>query len=308
MRKTTNSRLIFATSHSPNWCSILGEAKNAFTNLKKRYSKKRNDVKRAKRSGAGLADVQRFENQLEVYSFLSWLYPFMKLRNDTRSNLPAAEKDEEDKEEMQSSSEEEQDIQDDPLSEDQQSTTDKLSDTESTVSIQSNKRKKFKKHESESQHLYSASSGRTNKEIKSKKPKPQDDPSTEILKVISKRFSEKSEISSKRVTEGEEDISGKMVTAELKSLPKHLSIRLKHDISSLIFKYQMMGLQQDAQQYSPISANTETGLPLGNYQFNTPPVMSSENTAYCQNRNGRHFTLPSNAAFGSNDESNNQWS
>ena len=81
----------------------------------------------------------------------------MKLRNDTRSNLPAAEKDEEDKEEMQSSSEEEQDIQDDPLSEDQQSTTDTLSDTESTASIQSNKIKKFKKHESESQHLYSAS-------------------------------------------------------------------------------------------------------------------------------------------------------
>ena len=45
-----------------------------------------------------------------------------------------------------------------------------------------------------------------------------------------------------------------------------------------------------------------------NDESNTPPVMSSENTAYCQNRNGRHFTLPSNAAFGSNDESNNQWS
>ena len=225
----------------------------------------------------------------------------MKLRNDTRSNLPAAENDEEDKEEMQSSSEDE----DDPLSDDQESTTgNKLSDTESTVSVQSNKRKKFKKQENESKHLHS-----THKENKIKKPKPQDDPSTELLKAISKRFSEKSEMSSKRVTtEGEEDIFGKMVSAELKSLPKSLGIRLKHDISNLIFKYQMMCLQQDAQQYSPISANTQAGLPLGNYQFTTPPMKSSENSVYCQNSNGRRFPLPSNAAFGSNGEKNNQWS
>ena len=258
-------------------------------------------MKRAKRSGAGLADVQRFENQLEVYSFLSWLYPFIKLRNDTRSNLPAAEKDDDDKEEMRSSSEEDEEIQDDPLS-------DKLSDTESIVSIKSNKRKKVNKQESESQHSRSADNARSNKENKFKKPSPQDDPSTELLKAINKRFSEKSAISSKSVTVDEDDVFGKLVTAELKSLPKSLSIRLKNDVSNLIFKYQMMSLQQDAPQYSSISANAQMGLPPVNYQLTTPPMKSSGKPVYCQNSNGRHFTLPSDTAFGSSDASNNQWS
>ena len=44
---------------------MLGESKNCFTNLKKKYSKKKNDLKKAKRSEAGLADIQTFEKQLE---------------------------------------------------------------------------------------------------------------------------------------------------------------------------------------------------------------------------------------------------
>ena len=44
-------------------------------------------MKKAKRSGAGLADIERFQRQLESLSFLSWLNPYMKLRNDTRCNI-----------------------------------------------------------------------------------------------------------------------------------------------------------------------------------------------------------------------------
>ena len=36
---------------------------------------------------AGLADIQKFEKQLENYSFLGWLNNFLKLRNNTRTNL-----------------------------------------------------------------------------------------------------------------------------------------------------------------------------------------------------------------------------
>ena len=65
------------------WCS---KSKNCFTNLKKKYSKKKNDLKWAKGSAAGLADIQKFEKQLDNYSFLDWLNHFLKLKNDTRSN------------------------------------------------------------------------------------------------------------------------------------------------------------------------------------------------------------------------------
>ena len=65
----------------------MGESGNCFTNLKKKYSKKKNDLKRVKRSGAGFADIQKFEKQLENYCFLGWLNSFLKIRNDTRGNL-----------------------------------------------------------------------------------------------------------------------------------------------------------------------------------------------------------------------------
>ena len=53
----------------------------------KKYSQKKNDLKRAKSSKAGLTDIKKFQKQLENYSFLSWLSHFPKLRNDKRSNL-----------------------------------------------------------------------------------------------------------------------------------------------------------------------------------------------------------------------------
>ena len=37
--------------------------------------------------GVGLAEIRKFEKQLENYSFLGWLNYFLKLRSDTRSNL-----------------------------------------------------------------------------------------------------------------------------------------------------------------------------------------------------------------------------
>ena len=57
--------------------------------MKKRYSKKRNQLKSVKRYGAGKADI--FEKELAKYVFLAWLDPYIRLRNDTKTNLSVAD-------------------------------------------------------------------------------------------------------------------------------------------------------------------------------------------------------------------------
>ena len=61
--------------------------KTALRTYQKKYSKKRNDLKRAEKSETDLGDIQKFEKQLDNHSILGWLNNFLKIRNDTKSNL-----------------------------------------------------------------------------------------------------------------------------------------------------------------------------------------------------------------------------
>ena len=54
--------------------------------MKKRFSKRRNALKKARRSGAGRADVQKVEEELNKYAFLEWITPYVALK-DPISNL-----------------------------------------------------------------------------------------------------------------------------------------------------------------------------------------------------------------------------
>ena len=62
-------------------------AKTYFENLKKRYNKKQNTVKRATRSGAGRDDVSRYENEVKKYAFLAWLDKDVVPR-ESKTNVP----------------------------------------------------------------------------------------------------------------------------------------------------------------------------------------------------------------------------
>ena len=62
------------------------EPERLFENLKKRFSKRRTAVKKAKRSGAGRIDVQKAEEELNKYAFLEWIIPFIAVK-DSISNL-----------------------------------------------------------------------------------------------------------------------------------------------------------------------------------------------------------------------------
>ena len=66
----------------------LVEAKLLFDNLKKRFNKKKAKYKKATRSGSGSRKVKQAETELEKYDFLSWLAPYLRLKENTISNLP----------------------------------------------------------------------------------------------------------------------------------------------------------------------------------------------------------------------------
>ena len=66
----------------------LVEAKLLFHNLKKRFNKKKAKYKKATKSGSGSRKVKQAETELEKYDFLSWLAPYLRLKENTISNLP----------------------------------------------------------------------------------------------------------------------------------------------------------------------------------------------------------------------------
>eukprot|EP00794_Sanderia_malayensis_P006944 gene6944-7724_t len=61
-------------------------AKQLFDNMKKRFSKRRNDLKKAERSGTSSDAVEKAREKANEFRFLTWLVPYIKLRA-TKTNL-----------------------------------------------------------------------------------------------------------------------------------------------------------------------------------------------------------------------------
>ena len=88
---------------------------------------------------------------------------------------------------------------------------------------------------------------------------------------------------SKKVKNGEDEAFGDMVASELKGLSCFfLQVKFKHEVNNLIFKNQMLVIQQNAPPKTPIHFLPST------FQLITPP--SQRNAAlFMQNTNGRSF-------------------
>ena len=70
------------TASAFNYYLFVGDGKKRFENLKKYYSKKKNNVV----SRAGLADVEAAKRDLTEYGFLAWLEEHLQL-SETKTNL-----------------------------------------------------------------------------------------------------------------------------------------------------------------------------------------------------------------------------
>ena len=185
---------------------LLGEPERLFENLKKRFSKRKNALKRLKRSGAGRNDgVQKAEEELRKYAFLEWINPYVAAR-DSISNLDVTpggsdvvdgNGHEEFEQEENDESNGEEDFEGD----------------DNEVEAKTSKRK----IESEIKNVKSNPA----KDMKWKKRVT----ANELMLTINKRLHERSE-KSKQVTENHNDdaetIFGKMVADELRALPKRM--------------------------------------------------------------------------------------
>eukprot|EP00794_Sanderia_malayensis_P002559 gene2559-2955_t len=72
---------------------VCERIKQLFENSKKRFSKRRLDLKKTKRSGTSASAVQKAKENIQNYSFLAWLIPYIKLRaTKTILSTPSIEK------------------------------------------------------------------------------------------------------------------------------------------------------------------------------------------------------------------------
>ena len=78
---------LYVLSNDHVYFTLENMAKTCFENLKKRYNKKQNAVKRATRSGAGRDGVSRYENEVKKYAFLAWLDKHV-LPRESKTNVP----------------------------------------------------------------------------------------------------------------------------------------------------------------------------------------------------------------------------
>ena len=66
----------------------LSDAKRQFDNLKRRFRKKKAKYKKATRSGSWSREVKQAETELKKYDYLSWVATYLRLKENTVSNLP----------------------------------------------------------------------------------------------------------------------------------------------------------------------------------------------------------------------------
>ena len=94
MRKQVSSLIVEVSlymvhhSNAHIFSLILGEAKQRFDNLKKRFSKKKSKYKKATKSCSGSREAKQAETELKKYDSLSWFAPYLRLKGNTVSNLP----------------------------------------------------------------------------------------------------------------------------------------------------------------------------------------------------------------------------
>ena len=199
---------------------ITGEAERGFGNLKKRYSKKKTHVTAVKRSGAGREDVAKAEKELGRYSFLSYLdNQASSSRLTISSHLPAASQ---------------------PVASAEYEAFDD--------NVSSNSEEEVEEEE---------------KEVKSPIPIPNKKPTSiptqkpnvpkwgkrkmedVVLESINKRLKEKKSTGAKEEEDNEAHF-GKMVAAEMRTIPEPYKNNLKYTINMAIFQHHQMVMKAAA--------------------------------------------------------------
>ena len=213
----------------------------------KRLSKQKKKYKKATRSGSGSREVKQAEMELKKYDFLSWLAPYLRLKENTISNLP-------------NTNVAEINPNDDGMNEAKNNFSD--CSEKSLFSIVSTD----KLFETPYQRHYKVKKGK--EEVNQAPEKLNKE--LEIMKDISKSL--KSTLSS-------DDLLGMMVAAEIKNLSPKKKRKIKLEINSFLFKYQEDDDAVAVPQPSPIQTPPPMQM-YGNTNTNLPSILLNEPWPY----------------------------
>ena len=233
-------------------------------------------MKEVKRSGAGAADVKKFEDEVKRYNFLSWLNQSTKLR-ETHTNFEAevSESDDESITTKFSIDNHANDIYAD------ENTNDSEMTSKGTFQLPELP-----------QNVSSESSSSNVSKCKRRKGDSSAEDYTQSL--LLKNICKSMEYRNKRVSElsndslkTQDEVFGKMIAGELHQLSPRLKIQLKRKISDLVFEFQLKetngeGLPKTihSRTEGSFSSSHTTPSPIlsrSNYQVLTSPIPSAFN-------------------------------
>lgn len=189
-----------------------------FEILKKRYSRKRNALRKSSASGAGSSDVSGPTRELEKYAFLAWLNPFIQLRR-TKSNF-------DDSSQLNSP--------------DNLSAEDELEDEhyESENEFETELKRRKVQYNTQSKK-------QPEKPIKKTPPNNQtraeiQNAELEIMRGMTdaiNKIQQPSPVLPPPEEESLDNLFGKVIAGELKRFPEDVKFQVKHEINNVIYKF-----------------------------------------------------------------------
>lgn len=190
-----------------------------FEILKKRYSRKRNALRKSSASGAGSSDVSAPTRELEKYAFLAWFNPFIQLRK-TKSNF-------DDSSQLNSP---------DNLSAEDELEEDVRYESENEFEAESKRRKL---------HYNTESKKQPEKPIKKTTPNNQtqtdiQNAELEIMRGMTdaiNKIQQPSPALPPPEAESLDNLFGKVIAGELKRFPEDVKFQVKHEINNVIYKF-----------------------------------------------------------------------
>jgi len=299
--------------------STSGEGQRKFENLRKRYSKKRALWKKPPKSGSGSNDeaIKRVEKLRKAYAFLAWLEPYIALRS-TKTNLS------EEMEEVEETQQDEKDDDEEDENEDgdDESTGDgdeneregdefdDISDEEDTeFDIERNKK-------NQSTSSTTSEKKETKSVAKRKIPLQNDEPkggakkkkvngrakAVEMKELALLESLQNSIVNKKGKSDSNsqtcaDDLFGKMVGEDIKTLPPIFKLQARNEIQNVIFKYRMASMQDSLQRKL-----SSTNLVDGSH---SPAKMSSNNMS--NNLSNMYQNQFSPNSSGTSSSTSNHW-
>ena len=249
--------------------------------MKKRYNKKKNNLKKKSASGAGLTDIESCVQELKEYAFLSWMDKYTTTRH-TKSNIVTNEESDEGPD----SEREEGEDQEDKVNENEElspSTTPKLSKKGA-------REKPVTKEPIESPVSLS---------FKTKAMRDQVE--TYAWKNIGEAFAKKNknENTSIKQNKDSEALFGEMIAQELKQFTGRKRTIVRHRIQNVIFEEQMKAFDE------PVPSKAASNIPTAAAAAPTAPIPHNQ-PAYQQPTNiyGSPLYQPSNSSWSGSENGN----